>query len=32
MHWYPGGHCTFLLHPPVRRFIEDALRESKLAR
>lgn len=30
MHWYPGGHCTFGLHPSVRRFIEGALRESGL--
>jgi len=30
MHWYPGAHCTFMLHPPVRRFIEEALRESGL--
>lgn len=31
MHWYPGAHCTFGLHPPVRRFVEDALRTSGLA-
>jgi dienelactone hydrolase len=30
IHWYPGAHCTFGLHPPVRRFVEDALRESGL--
>lgn len=30
MHWYPGAHCTFGLHAPVRRFIEDALRASRL--
>jgi dienelactone hydrolase len=29
--WYPGAHCTFGLHPSVRRFVESALRESKLA-
>ena len=28
--WYPGGHCTFGMHRPVRRFVEDALRESGL--
>jgi len=31
MHWYPGAHCTFGLHRPVRHFIEDALRASGLA-
>jgi dienelactone hydrolase len=31
VHWYPGAHVTFPMHPPVRRFIEDALRESSLA-
>ncbi|MEB2345384.1 MAG: alpha/beta hydrolase [Deltaproteobacteria bacterium] len=30
IHWYPGAHCTFGLHAPVRRFVEDALRESGL--
>ncbi|RIL02791.1 MAG: hypothetical protein DCC71_15920 [Proteobacteria bacterium] len=30
VHWYPGAHVTFGVHPPVRRFIEDALRESGL--
>lgn len=30
MHWYPGAHCTFGLHAPVRRFVEDALRTSRL--
>jgi hypothetical protein len=30
MHWYPGAHCTFGLHRPVRRFIDDALRSSGL--
>jgi hypothetical protein len=30
VHWFPGAHCTFGLHPPVRRFIEQALRESGL--
>lgn len=30
VHWYPGAHVTFGAHPPVRRFIEDALRESAL--
>jgi dienelactone hydrolase len=30
MHWYPGAHVTFGMHPPVRRFIDDALRESGL--
>ena len=30
MHWYPGGHCTFGMHGPVRRFIEDALRSSEM--
>jgi len=30
MHWYPGAHCTFPFHGPVRRFIEDALRTSGL--
>jgi dienelactone hydrolase len=28
MHWYPGAHCTFPTHGPVRRFIEGALRSS----
>jgi dienelactone hydrolase len=28
--WYPGAHCTFGMHGQVRRFIEDALRESDL--
>ena len=28
MHWFPGAHCTFGLHRTVRRFVEDALRES----
>jgi hypothetical protein len=32
MHWYPGAHVTFPMHPPVRRFIDDALRDSGLAR
>lgn len=32
MHWYPGAHCTFGLHGPVRRFIESALAESGLTR
>jgi dienelactone hydrolase len=31
MHWYPGAHVTFPMHPPVRRFIDGALRESGLA-
>jgi dienelactone hydrolase len=30
MHWYPGAHVTFGMHPPVRRFIDDAFRESGL--
>lgn len=30
IHWYPGAHVTFGAHPPVRRFIENALRESAL--
>ncbi len=30
VHWYPGAHVTFGMHPPVRRFIDDALRESGL--
>jgi hypothetical protein len=30
LHWYPGAHVTFGMHPPVRRFIDDALRESGL--
>lgn len=30
MHWYPGAHCTFGLHAPVRRFVEDALRTGGL--
>jgi hypothetical protein len=30
MHWFPGAHCTFGLHPSVRRFVEGALRESGL--
>lgn len=29
--WYPGAHVTFGMHPPVRRFIDDALREAGLA-
>jgi len=28
--WYPGAHVTFGAHPPVRRFIDDAFRESGL--
>jgi hypothetical protein len=32
MHWYPGAHCTFGTHASVRRFVEDALRESKLTK
>lgn len=28
--WYPGAHVTFGAHPPVRQFIESALRESAL--
>jgi hypothetical protein len=32
MLWYPGAHCTFGMHPPVRRFVEDALREAGLVR
>jgi hypothetical protein len=31
MLWYPGGHCTFGMHRPVRHFIEEALREAGLA-
>jgi hypothetical protein len=30
VYWYPGAHCTFPLHRPVRRFIEHALQESGL--
>ena len=30
MHWYPGAHVTFGAHPSVRRFIDDAFRESGL--
>jgi hypothetical protein len=30
LHWYPGAHVTFGMHPPVRRFIDDAMRESRL--
>jgi len=30
IHWYPGAHVTFGAHAPVRRFIEDAFRESSL--
>jgi hypothetical protein len=30
IHWYPGAHVTFGLHPPVRRFIEDAICEAGL--
>jgi hypothetical protein len=29
--WYPGAHITFGLHPQVRAFVIDALRESGLA-
>ncbi len=29
--WYPGAHVTFGFHPQVRRFVQDALRESELA-
>lgn len=28
--WYPGAHVTFPAHPQVRRFIDDAFRESGL--
>ncbi len=30
IHWYPGSHVSFLLHPGVRRFVDDSLRESGL--
>ena len=30
IHWYAGAHVTFGLHPPVRRFIEDAICEAGL--
>jgi hypothetical protein len=30
MLWYPGAHVTFPFHPQVRRFTDDALRESGL--
>jgi hypothetical protein len=30
MHWFPGAHCTFGLHRPVRRFVEAALGEAGL--
>ncbi len=32
VHWYPGGHCMFGSHATVRRFVENALRESGLTR
>jgi hypothetical protein len=30
IHWYPGSHVTFRLHPGVLRFVEAALCESGL--
>jgi hypothetical protein len=30
IHWYAGAHVTFGLHPPVRRFVEDAICEAGL--
>jgi hypothetical protein len=30
MLWFPGAHCTFPLHGPVRGFVESALRKSEL--
>ncbi len=30
IHWYAGSHVNFLLFPSVRRFVDEALRESLL--
>lgn len=30
--WYQGAHVTFRAHPKVQRFVDEALRESGLAR
>ncbi len=30
IHWYAGSHVSFLLHPGVRRFLAQALRDSGL--
>ena len=27
MEWYPGAHCTFMLHAGVGRFVTDVLRD-----